>query len=280
MGYNLKEFKNGICGYAPQGSIGSSGSDGYSVHYSSFNSSDESINNMILLIKQKKVLSTNPNYGLGQTIKYKIGDTIITIDSNMFVITGDNIDSCELKKIGCIKIISNTSGEGTDIFNGTNIKYQILNDQYFTKNDYNYIENGESYLYHHRDTNDSSVYGNYIKLNTPENFSSYISKMDGGFCTLILNFSSGLRLEKHINSSNYNESIFIDNRYFYPFGYSYMRKYWSLGSVINSYEDEKSSNTSISIQDNIKSESTKCMCSGYITFHVNYNEYRKKITIE
>ena len=43
MSNNLYKFQNGICGYAPQGSIGSSGKDGYSVHYSSFDSSDVSI---------------------------------------------------------------------------------------------------------------------------------------------------------------------------------------------------------------------------------------------
>ena len=51
MSNNLYKFQNGICGYAPQGSIGSSGKDGYSVYYSSFDSSEDSINNMILLIK-------------------------------------------------------------------------------------------------------------------------------------------------------------------------------------------------------------------------------------
>ena len=121
MSNNLYKFQNGICGYAPQGSIGSSGKDGYSVYYSSFDSSEDSINNMILLIKQKKVLSTNPNYGIGQVINYKIGDVIITIDAMMLRIAGDSISNCNIEKIGSIKIISDT-GEGEDIFNGINIE--------------------------------------------------------------------------------------------------------------------------------------------------------------
>ena len=91
MSNNLYKFQNGICGYAPQGSIGTSGKDGYSVHYSSFNSSVDSKNNMILLIKQKKVLSSNPNYGVGEVINYKIGDVIITIDAMMLRIAGKDI---------------------------------------------------------------------------------------------------------------------------------------------------------------------------------------------
>ena len=42
MTNDLHIFKNGISGYAPQGSTGSSGADGYSVHYSSFDSSEQS----------------------------------------------------------------------------------------------------------------------------------------------------------------------------------------------------------------------------------------------
>ena len=108
MSNNLYKFQNGICGYAPQGSIGSSGKDGYSVHYSSFDSSEDSINKMILLIKNNKVLSANPNYGVDQVINYKIGDVTITIDAMMLRISGDNISNCNIEKIGSIKIISNT----------------------------------------------------------------------------------------------------------------------------------------------------------------------------
>ena len=278
MSNNLYKFQNGICGYAPQGSIGSSGKDGYSVHYSSFDSSEDSINNMILLIKQKKVLSTNPNYGVGQVINYKIGDVIITIDAMMLRISGVSISNCNIEKIGSIKIISDT-GEGEDIFNGIDIEYKINSNHVPVINDYNYIENGASPLYHHRDTNDRYCYGNSIHLYTPSDFTTYLSKMDNNMCKFVLNFISGLRIEKVITSENYNNNIFIDNRYLYPFGHRDSSTMWNITTTISSYDDEKDASTSIALKSNITTSDSKCMCSGYISFHVNNKEYIKKITI-
>ena len=278
MSNNLYKFQNGICGYAPQGSIGSSGKDGYSVYYSSFDSSEDNINNMILLIKQKKVLSTNPNYGIGQVINYKIGDVIITIDAMMLRIAGDSISNCNIEKIGSIKIISDT-GEGEDIFNGINIEYKINSNPVPVINDYNYIENGASPLYHHRDTNDRYCYGNSIHLYTPSDFTTYLSKMDNHMCKFVLNFISGLRIEKVITSENYNNSIFIDNRYLYPFGHRDQKTMWNITTIISSYDDEKDASTSIGLKSNITTSDSKCMCSGYISFHVSNKEYIKKITI-
>lgn len=278
MSNNLYKFQNGICGYAPQGSIGSSGKDGYSVHYSSFDSSENSINNMILLIKQKKVLSTNPNYGIGQVINYKIGDVIITIDAMMLRIAGDSISNCNIEKIGSIKIISDDS-QDEDIFNGINIEYKISSNPVPVINDYNYIENGASPLYHHRDTNDGYCYGNSIHLYAPSDFTTYLSKMDNHMCKFVLNFISGLRIEKVITSENYNNNIFIDNRYLYPFGHRDQKTMWNITTIISSYDDEKDASTSIALKSNITTSHSKCMCSGYISFHVNNKEYIKKITI-
>ena len=278
MSNNLYKFQNGICGYAPQGSIGSSGKDGYSVHYSSFDSSENSINNMILLIKQKKVLSTNPNYGIGQVINYKIGDVIITIDAMMLRIAGDSISNCNIEKIGSIKIISDDS-QDEDIFNGINIEYKISSNPVPVINDYNYIENGASPLYHHRDTNDGYCYGNSIHLYAPSDFTTYLSKMDNHMCKFVLNFISGLRIEKVITSENYNNNIFIDNRYLYPFGHRDQKTMWNITAIISSYDFEKDASTSINLKSNITTSHSKCMCSGYISFHVNNKEYIKKITI-
>ena len=278
MSNNLYKFQNGICGYAPQGSIGSSGKDGYSVHYSSFDSSEDNINNMILLIKQKKVLSTNPNYGIGQVINYKIGDVIITIDAMMLRIAGVSISNCNIEKIGSIKIISDT-GEGEDIFNGINIEYKINDNPVPIINDYNYIENGASPLYHHRDTNDRYCYGNSIHLYTPSDFTTYLNKMDNHMCKFVLNFISGLRIEKVITSENYNNSIFIDNRYLYPFEQRDQDTMWNITTIISSYNDEKNESTSVDLKSNITTSDSKCMCYGYISFHVNNKEYIKKITI-
>lgn len=279
MSNNLYKFQNGICGYAPQGSIGSSGKDGYSVHYSSFDSSENSINNMILLIKQKKVLSTNPNYGIGQVINYKIGDVIITIDAMMLRISGDSISNCNIEKIGSIKIISDDS-QDEDIFNGINIEYKISSNPVPVINDYNYIENGASPLYHHRDTNDGYCYGNSIHLDTPSDFTTYLSKMDSHMCKFVLNFISGLRIEKIITSENYDSSIFIDNRYLYPFGHRDQKAIWNITTIIPSYDDEKDASTSSALKSNITTSHSKCMCSGYISFHVNNKEYIKKIIIK
>ena len=274
MSNNLYKFQNGICGYAPQGSIGSPGKDGYSVYYSSFDSSEDSINNMILLIKQKKVLSTNPNYGIDQIINYKIGDIIITIDAMMLIIVGENISNCSIESIGHIKIIED-NGEGEDIFNGIDIEYSIDSNYITSKNDYNYIENGSSPLYHHRDTNDSSCYGNSIHLKTPSNFTTYLDQMDGHICKFVLNFLSGLRIEKVITYENYNDYIFIDNRYLYPFGHIDQDTMWNKTTPISSYYEEKT----ISLTSNITTSDSKCMCDGYISFHVDNKEYIKKIII-
>lgn len=275
MSNNLYKFQNGICGYAPQGIIGSSGKDGYSVHYSSFDSSEDSINNMILLIKNNKVLSVNPNYGVDQKINYKIGDVIITIDAMMLRISGDNISNRNIEKIGSIKIISNT---GEDIFGGKNIEYKINDNPDPIINDYNYIENGASPLYHHRDTNDSSCYGNSIHLDTPSDFETYLSKMDNNMCKFVLNFISGLRIEKVITLENYKNSIFIDNRYLYPFGHRDDSSTWNI-TTISSYDYEINASTSNCLKSNITTSDDKCMCYGYISFHVNNKEYIKKITI-
>ena len=233
---------------------------------------------MILLIKNNKVLSANPNYGVDQRINYKIGDVIITIDAMMLRIAGVSISNCNIEKIGSIKIISDT-GEGEDIFNGINIEYKINSNPVPAINDYNYIENGASPLYHHRDTNDGYCYGNSIHLYTPSDFTTYLSKMDNHMCKFVLNFISGLRIEKVITSENYNNSIFIDNRYLYPFGHRDQKTMWNITTIISSYDDEKDASTSIGLKSNITTSDSKCMCSGYISFHVNNKEYIKKITI-
>ena len=274
----LYKFRNGICGYAPQGSIGSSGQDGYSVYYSSFDSSDDSKNNMILLIKQRKVLSANPNYGSNQVINYKVGDVIISIDTTMLRISGDSISNCTLEAIGSIKIVEDV-GEGEDIFNGMEIEYEIKETPTPVENDYNYVENGTSPLYHHRDTNDSSCYGNSIHLKSPSDFNTYLYHMDNRICKFVLNFTSGLRIEKIITTENYNNDIFIDNRYLYPFGHRDQSSIWNITTIISSYDEETSESTSNSLKDNIKTASSKCMCDGYISFHVGNKEYIKKISI-
>ena len=285
MTNNLHIFRNGISGYAPQGSTGSSGADGYSVHYSSFDSSEQSIKDMLLLISQKKVLSTNPNYGVGVKINYKLGDAIITIDSTMFIIEGNSIEKCQLKNIGILKIISNTSGEGTDIFDGSALEYNFGSyngSEHIAKNDYNYISKGASPLYHHRDTNDSTCNGNYIQIKDTSLLYSKLAKyneIDGNFCTLVLNFASGLRLEKILTKSNCNDPIFIDNRYLYPFGNSDDNTKWSIDSSITTYLSEKSEIISKELRNNIKTENPMCMCSGYITYHIANSEYRKQIII-
>ena len=285
MENDLHIFRNGISGYAPQGSTGSSGSDGYSVHYSSFDSSEQSIDDMLLLISQKKVLSTNPNYGVGVKINYKLGDAIITIDSTMFIIEGNSIEDCHLTNIGLLKIISNTSGEGTDIFGNADLVYNFTNNHTAT-NDYNYINRGASPLYHHRDTNDDTCNGNYIQISDNSLLYSKLANndennpiIDGHFCTLVLNFSSGLRLEKILTTSNCNDPIFIDNRYLYPFGNSDDNTKWSIGSSITTYDSEKSETISNGLRNNIKTENSMCMCSGYITYHIANSEYRKQIII-
>lgn len=274
----LYKFRNGICGYAPQGSIGSSGQDGYSVYYSSFDSSDDSKRNMILLIKQSKVLSTNPNYGSDQVINYKVGDVIIAIDTTMLRISGDSISNCTLETIGSIKIVEDV-GEGEDIFNGTDIEYEIEETPTPITNDYNYVENGVSPLYHHRDTNDDHCYGNSIRLKSPSEFNTYLSRMDNNICKFVLNFTSGLRIEKIITTENYNNDIFIDNRYLYPFGHRDQNSIWNKTTIMSSYDEEKSESTTNALKDNIKTASAKCMCDGYISFHVGNKEYIKKISI-
>ena len=289
MTNDLHIFRNGISGYAPQGSTGSSGADGYSVHYSSFDSSEQSIDDMLSLISQKKVLSTNPNYGVGVKINYKLGDAIITIDSTMFIIEGKSIEKCYLTNIGLLKIISNTSGEGTDIFDGSALEYNFGSyngSEHIAKNDYNYISKGASPLYHHRDTNDSTCNGNYIQIKDTSLLYSKLANndennpiIDGHFCTLVLNFASGLRLEKILTTSNCNDPIFIDNRYLYPFGNSDDNTKWSIDSSITTYLSEKSETISKKLRDNIKTESSRCMCSGYITYHIANSEYRKQIII-
>jgi hypothetical protein len=102
--------------------------------------------------------------------------------------------------------------------------------------------------------------------------------MDNHICKFVLNFISGLRIEKVITSENYNNSIFIDNRYLYPFGHRDASTMWDI-TAISSYNEEKDTSTSVDLKSNITTSDSKCMCSGYISFHVNNKEYIKKITI-
>jgi hypothetical protein len=276
MASTVIQFKNGICGYAPQGSIGESGAEGYHIYYSPFNGNENGINHMIEDIKNNRVFSNNPEYKSTEKISYRSGDMIITTDSTVFII--DIIPGgAALKNIGKIKIISNAY-EGEDIF-GTidEIIMKIQTSAGTTaNNDYNYISNGNSPLYHHRDTSDQHVYGQYIKITSPSNLGTYINKMDGKFCKLIINFNSGLRFEKVLTSSNWSNNIFIDNRYFYPFGHS-EKYYWTHTTprVISSYEDEKT----VNLKYNLCSDYAQTLCYGYLEFFHNNREYRKKINI-
>ena len=43
------------------------------------------------------------------------------------------------------------------------------------------------------------------------------------------------------------------------------------------YDEEKDTSTSVYLKSNITTSDSKCMCSGYISFHVNNKEYIKKL---
>ena len=76
MASTVIQFKNGICGYAPQGSIGESGAEGYHIYYSPFNGNENGINHMIEDIKNNRVFSNNPEYKSTEKISYRTGDMI------------------------------------------------------------------------------------------------------------------------------------------------------------------------------------------------------------
>lgn len=282
----LKIFHNGIYGYAPEGSVGESGESGYSVYYAPYSSSNDDKERILDDIRHGRVFSNNPNYiKEDDAIKYKISDTIITNDSSIFVISGSETPdtSIDLTLIGSIKLIGEFETDGIDIFNGKDIVYNIVTGEYTAENDYNYIEGGCSPLFHHRDTNDPSVYGNYIELSQNDNMESIfrecLSKMDGEMCTFVINFSNTLRIEKIINSDNLTDKIFIDNRYLYPYGSCSDASIWKDTSIISSYENEKDSSTSLNLRSNLLTDNNKCLCEGYITFTHNNDEYRKDIKI-
>lgn len=272
----LQTFANGICGYAPQGSTGKTGNDGYSLYYSPFYSDNSGMSNMIEAIKNNKVFSTNPNYKSTEHVDYKIGDMIITADSQVLIING-SIDNVTLLNIGQIKIISNT-GDGEDIFN-CEVKANIDNNIHISDNIYNYIgDNCKSTLYHHRDVKDGHIYGNSITIQTTGSvsFNNIINKMDGAFCKLVINFYSGLRYEKILTQANCSNGIFIDNRYFYPYGYASNSSIWESAGIIQSYSNEQGAD----LKENLKTESGKCICDAYLEYYYNKKQYRKKIVIE
>ena len=287
MDSSILQFINGVPGYAPQGSKGNGGKDGYSIYYSSFGSDAKSVGTMISLINDKKVLSSNDNYMSDEVVEYKDNDMIMTNDASIFIISGIDTDA-SLTHIGSIKKVLRHK-DITPFSNDTSIGlvYSMMAVDQTAKQNYNYSKNNiASPLWHHRDANDSSMYGTTVKIYNVNTFRNQLGKVDGGKCTLVLNFRDGLRFEKILTVDNANNGIFIENGYLYPYGHINDHSIYGDSSTrFQTYEQEKNTaifdeRASYLLADNLKTKNTsKSLCDGYISYYYKQQEYRIPVKI-
>ena len=266
--------ENGIYGYAPAAPDGARGKDGNDMFYSSINL-DKNINMSITksLITHNHVLSLLPYVQNSETIRYSNGDLVLTMDGSVYIMN-DIEDDIRIDRIGSIKIPELDAYEGNSPLSGSTITFEVQSNSYTAKNDYNYVEGCISPLYHHRDSMDSSVYGNYIKCVT--SIGKIIPILDDEYFKLVINFTSGMRFEKILVEKDYMDPIFIDNRYLLNYGHTENQVYASNTRFTN-YNEEKS--VSQTLKTNLIEDGIFCMADGYIEYSYQGKTYRQKITI-
>jgi len=266
--------ENGIYGYAPAAPDGLKGIDGNSIYYSPINLSNEhNIQITKSMIYDKRILSENYYTQQSETVDYKNGDMILTMDGSVYMM--NTIESYPtINRIGSIKIPSSYQ-DNPPIHNDVtfNLKTNVTN-----VNDYNYVEKCISPLYHHRDSIDSSVYGNEI-ICVSEYIKDVLPILDGNFIKLVIIFSSGMRFEKILDENTLLEEIFIDNRYILTYGMRNDDNIWDshIPQFFENYNDEIS--VSPYLANNILSGTTSTITEGYIEFSYNGKTYRRKINI-
>ena len=293
-------YKNGICGYSPQGSQGKGGGDGFHIYYSAYSSNQTA--KMIDKIQHNFPLSDNDALDY-ENVNYVTGDMILANDASMYMIdVSTNLDPesylpiVTLRNIGSLVYTEDKPDDGTIEDEFCNVFLYIdTASGIYSQNVYNYVGNNDSPLYRHRDTKDSSCYGRYLKFgfgNDDEKtyFLNKVNTFKEKSVKLILNFASGLRFEKIIKHDDFNGNnlkIFIDNRYFYPFGNGFS-PYWSVSGYIDKYKGngstEEKFDTSINFftneTDSSDNRNTKCLCSAYIEYYFDNNQYIKSLKIK
>ena len=288
MDSSILQFINGVPGYAPQGSKGNDGKDGYSIYYSSFGSDDKSVGTMISMIKNKKVLSSNDNYMSNEVVEYKDNDMIMTNDASIFIISGIG-NNASLKHIGSIKkVLRNQDTTPFSEYKSIELLCSKSVSDQTAKQNYNYNKNNiASPLWHHRDANDSSMYGNTVTIvDVDDTFNNKLGQVDGGKCTLVLNFRDGLRFEKILTVSNVKDKIFIENGYLYPYGHIDNISIYNKNTRFQTYDEEKnaSANSSthasnIMVKNLLTENPSKSLCDGYIAYYYKQQEYRIPVKI-
>ena len=266
--------ENGIYGYAPAAPDGARGKDGNDIFYSSINL-DKNIYISITksLITNNHVLSPLSYVQNMETVDYNNGDLILTMDGSVYIMN-DIEENIRIDRVGSIKIPLENTYEGVSPLSGIDVTFELQPNPHTAKNEYNYVENCISPLYHHRDSIDSSVYGNYIQCTT--SLEKIIPALDGEYMKLVINFISGLRFEKILVTKNCADPIFIDNRYLLHYGHTESMVY-TTNTRFNNYNEEKS--VSNELQANLIEGSKVCMADGYVEYSFQNRTYRQKIII-
>lgn len=269
--------ENGIYGYAPPAPSGSRGKDGNDMFYSPIKL-DKNVNIAITksLITHNRTLSLIPYVQNTGETRYSDGDLIVTMDGSVYIMN-DIEENIRIDRVGSIKIPVIDPYEGNSPLGGQgDIIFEVQSTSYSDTNDYNYVEGCLSPLYHHRDSVDSSVYGNYIQCTS--SLDKVIPLLDGQYLKLVINFISGMRYEKILTAKDYANPIFIDNRYLLNYGHTETNAYTL--SSIQSYAAESSPNTAITLQPNLINDGKVCMADGYLEYSYQSRTYRQKILIQ
>ena len=233
MDYTI--YDRGISGYAPQGTDGSAGQDGYSIYYTPYTWSGDS-STILGRIRNNATLSNNEN--VSETINYQTNDMILFSDAVMAMITSVG-SSPTMHKLG--KFISKSkqtsttptsSAESTVSFTVTT-GASAIND-YNLSSLYNSTSN-KSPLYHHRSLYERNAYGVTIKAaSTPSTTLSAYSK-------IVINFYNGMTLCQPYTS--WSDEIFVDNCYFYSYGQADNSALWDASIFSKSREFSTSQST-------------------------------------
>ena len=286
---NSYTTREGICGYSAPGTEGLQGSVGTSVFYTPYMYSADSAK-IAAAISNGVSLSDNP-YADESSVSYTKGDFIIDGDGTILVIK--SLSPITLHMIGNISIKEDPdTAIEMGIYSApvdSNEK-AVLNfkcTQAEIDNNYNWIADANSPLYHHRDTRWAKIWGNKIApadndqltyegetIDTSTFLKDNIDLFDSSCGKIVAVFESGLTCEKIIDKSNFRDGLFIENRYFYMSGVG------KTGiSRFSSVALENGSAAAASCATCITRTTPPPLCQLYFEYSYNRTLYRVKINV-
>ena len=280
----------GLVGYAANITRGIDGSNGHSVYYSSFKS-DASIN-IIGCINRSKALSDNISHQ--EKCQYNVDDLIIFSDSSVGIITKVSSNDSSYLIIGGM-LYYNINKEVSEKTNDIQSIAYTLDSSYIADNNYNnnVLSATKHKLHRHRSAW-SKCFGNKIKLSSDSYTDLSTILTNSNYVKFCIVFNSGLLYEKILTSDNYKNEIFIDNRYFYPFGSEYKKttdetldtytinsSVWTNTKALENFADEENSSIMTTKFFTATDSSVYThLLRGYIEYCKNNKTYRVKVSFK